>query len=107
MLLALTFCAMLYIWRHPAGLSLRYGTLMGVVFGLTLLIARMLALERQYAVRPINFLDGCLRRFRAQYVPTAVCASFVGRSVCAFVALVVEAGGSVTSASRVRQCDDK
>ena len=51
MLLAVSVCVTLYMWRHPAGLSLRYGTLLGVIFGVTLVAARMVVLEREFSVR--------------------------------------------------------
>ena len=50
MLVAVSVCAALYLWNHPAGLSLRFGTLMGLAFGLTLLVVRACTLELQYKV---------------------------------------------------------
>lgn len=53
-MVAVAACAALYLWRHPAGLSLRYSTLMGLAFAVALLATRALALERKYEVRSLS-----------------------------------------------------
>ncbi len=63
MAIAASVCAGLYVGTHPAGLSLRYATCLALAFGVSLIAARAVALERSYEVCHSLFLPSSSSKY--------------------------------------------
>ena len=79
---AAAVCGAAYAIRHPPKVSVLYAGAIAALFGVVLLVARAILLEREFSVRPLTSRPSAAPLLGSAALPSCLWQRFIPKSPC-------------------------